>query len=453
MTDSSTSPGRHARLLLPDRLRALLQDWEVTQWSDRQALDRSQAQRLAALLGHTWQQVPFYRQRLLAVGYQPGRAVTPDLWQALPIMTRSEVQAAGTALRAQKLPPGHGRSVEVSTSGSTATPVTITKTGLAQLIWWAVTLREHHWQRRDVSRKLAAIRVFKDDRAKSPQGRLEGSWGPPTALVCSTGPAILLDVEVGLHRQLEWLAEQDPAYLLSLPSNLRALANLSLAQGVRLPGLRQVRCVGEPVDDDVRHACKAAWGVDVSDVYSSQELGYLALQCPHHDHYHVQEEVVRLEILHADGRPCGPGEVGQVVATPLYNFATPLLRYALGDYAQVGDRCPCGRGLAVLSKILGRERNMWVRPNGDRWWPQLGSGAMASFTSVRQWQIVQKSRQALEIRLVAPLPLDSAQEAALRTLAAQRLGEYFEVQLTYCNEIPRTPSGKFEDYICAITDA
>ena len=450
MTASTTSPSNAPDISVPQHLRLLLDRWGIDQWRTPEAISVRQVQQLAALLDHAWRQSPYYRQRLTAAGYRPGTPVTPDLWQALPILKRDEVQAAGAALRANELPRGHGGYAQISTSGSTGQPVTVTKSALAQRIWWAITLREHLWHRRDFSLKFAAIRLFAGDLAKSPHGRLHDSWGPPTNLLYSTGPAALLDVHVGLERQLEWLIEQRPAYLLSLPSNLRGLANLSQARGVRLPSLREVRCVGEPVGDDLRAACTAAWDVPVTDIYSTQELGYLALQCPRHNHYHVQEESVRLEVLHADGRPCGPGEVGLVVATPLYNYATPLLRYAPGDYAEVGDPCSCGRGLAVVRRILGRERNMWVRPTGDRWWPHFGSTTMAEFTSIRQWQFVQKTLDSLEIRLVAPTRLDPQQEAALQTLARERLGEYFTVTLTYCPDIPRAPSGKFEDYVCEV---
>ena len=45
-----------------------------------------------------------------------------------------------------------------------------------------------------------------------------------------------------------------------------------------------------------------------------------------------------------------PGEIGRLVVTRLHHFATPLLRYDIGDYAEVGDACPCGRGLPVLRR-------------------------------------------------------------------------------------------------------
>ena len=39
-----------------------------------------------------------------------------------------------------------------------------------------------------------------------------------------------------------------------------------------------------------------------------------------------------------------------MVITDLHNFATPLIRYELGDYAEVGTPCPTGRGLPVLNR-------------------------------------------------------------------------------------------------------
>jgi phenylacetate-CoA ligase len=60
-------------------------------------------------------------------------------------------------------------------------------------------------------------------------------------------------------------------------------------------------------------------------------------------------------VLDQRGNPRGPGEVGRVVVTPLNNFAMPLIRYELGDTAEVGAPCACGRGLPVLTRILDRD--------------------------------------------------------------------------------------------------
>jgi phenylacetate-CoA ligase len=89
-------------------------------------------------------------------------------------------------------------------------------------------------------------------------------------------------------------------------------------------------------------------------VYSSDEAGYIALQCPEGEHYHVQSESLLLEVLDAAGSACMPGQVGRVIVTTLNNFAMPLVRYDTGGDAEVGPPCACGRGLPVLRSLVER---------------------------------------------------------------------------------------------------
>jgi phenylacetate-CoA ligase len=112
--------------------------------------------------------------------------------------------------------------------------------------------------------------------------------------------------------------------------------------------------VGEPVTAALRDIVRQAWDVPLKDSYSCEEAGYLAMQCPEQEVLHVQSENLLLEVVGNDGRPCVPGEAGRVLVTSLHNFATPLIRYELGDLAEVGAPCACGRGLPVIARVLGR---------------------------------------------------------------------------------------------------
>jgi phenylacetate-CoA ligase len=46
-----------------------------------------------------------------------------------------------------------------------------------------------------------------------------------------------------------------------------------------------------------------------------------------------------VEVVDAQGRPAANGEPGQLVLTPLYEYAIPLLRFATGIAAR-GAPCP-----------------------------------------------------------------------------------------------------------------
>jgi phenylacetate-CoA ligase len=164
----------------------------------------------------------------------------------------------------------------------------------------------------------------------------------------------------------------------------------------------------------------------------------------------VQSETVLLEVLDEQGRPCAPGAVGRVVVTPLYNFAMPLLRYAIGDYAMVGGPCPCGRGLPVLDRVQGRVRNMLTAPDGGRYWPSFGSRRFREIAPIRQHQFVQKTLQRLQARLAVERPLTPEEEATLRAHILTRLPAAFEIEFVYVDEIPVSAAGKLENFISEI---
>ncbi len=321
--------------------------------------------------------------------------------------------------------------------------VTVVKTELEQAYWNAITLRHALWQRRDPRLKLAAIRSDRSGRSDYPHGSSQADWGPPVSEIFDTGPGALLDIRTGIAEQVEWLAREDPDYVLSFGTNLLFLARYCRDNGIRLPRLKAAIASGEIVEPELRQLCREVWRVPLSDMYSAVEVGYIALQCPEHEHYHVQMEAALVEVLDARGNACAPGEVGEVVVTPLHNYATPLIRYALGDYAEVGEPCPCGRGLAVLRRIVGRARDMVVLPSGARWFGYHSPDLLASIAPIVQHQIAQVSREEIEIRLVVRRPISPDEAAAVIDRVRKNYGDAFRYRVSYRDEIPRAPGGKY----------
>jgi phenylacetate-CoA ligase len=320
-------------------------------------------------------------------------------------------------------------------------PITCYGTGATRLLWLASSLMEHFWHRRDLSSKHLTLRPT--DHV-APGGVLRGKcWGPPV----QTGPSIVVNARSDIRFQGRVLQEEQPAYLLSLPSNLRALAEFCREQAVTLSGLKGVRSYGEVLTPEIRQFCEETWGVQITDVYSSQEVGNMAFQCPEQGRLHVFADGVLLEVLRDDGTPCQPGETGQVVATPLVNYGFPLIRYAVGDYAEPGGDCSCGRHTPVLTRVHGRQRNMLHIPGGGRIWPSFSVKSWVKELPIIQFQFVQKSLDGIEARLVTARPLTAPEEAQLIEALHERLGYPFRIELTYLDGIPRSKSGKYEDFI------
>lgn len=430
-------PAPHAATTL-----GILFQLEQSQWLPAARLLELQLQQLLSVVRHARAHVPFAREHWPAPA-QPDGPLTLEHLAELPVLTRAELQAHYTELKSDWVAPEHGALAELRTSGSTGSPVRILRAALSRAFWNVFTLRDHLWHRRDLRGKLAAIRHGLEPQ-ESP------AWGNATAGIVGTGPAAVLGVDADIDRQIAWLGEQAPSYLLTYPSLVRQLAAACIARGVRFPGLAQVRTIGETLDPEVRALCRQAWGVGIADVYSAEEVGYIALQCPDHEHYHVQSEGVLVEVLDDHGRQCAPGEIGRIVVSDLHNFAMPLVRYDIGDYGELGEPCPCGRGLPVLRRIVGRVRNTLVTAEGRRYWPTFGQRGFQEIAPILRFQFVQTAYDRVEMRFMAAEPITAAQESRLRERIVARLPAGFSIGFVRVASLPRSASGKYEDFVSQV---
>ena len=430
-------PNRNDALLL-----AVVRQLDETQWWKPEALLFQQLLQIERVLGHALATVPYYKQRLGFLAGRKAGALTFDDFRQIPILRRSDIQEAGAALISTKIPSDHAPVFDIKTSGSTGRPIVTKGTAMTGLMLRAANLRYHLWFKRDFSAKTACIRMLKGKQLEAAKANRAVAWADGYA----SGPMMMRHVTTPVSEQFDWLLDQKPDYLLTFPSNLLALIRLSKLRGTKLGSLREVITLGEALDPAVRDICEKEWGLPVVDAYSSQEFGMLAVQCPSAPHYHAQSENVLIEILDADGGPCPPGQTGRLVITALHNFATPLIRYEIGDLAIPGEPCGCGRGLPVITRVLGRTRNMLTLPSGEQICPRFIVEDFAFDLPIRQFQIVQENLETLAIRLVADRALAPKEEERIRRSLIETARHPFKVRIDYVTEISRSASGKFEEF-------
>lgn len=430
---------------------ALQYQLEKSERLSPEALEALQFKQFAKVMDHAMRTTVHYREAYRPLNITPEVPMDRYVLEHLPILRREDVQGNLEALTSNSIPQQHGRVHKSSSSGSTGRPVEALQTQLTSMMWHAFTLREHLWHQRDLSQSLAAIRYAPDGRGSAKENVKMRGWGPSTDQAFRTGPSHFLNILTDVKEQVKWLSKIKPTYLLTHASNLLAIAEHCLDNNITLPGLREVRSLGEAVPDKLRDVCRDVWGVKVADLYSSQEVGYIALQCPKHEHYHIQSEGLIVEILDEQNRTCLPGEIGRVVVTTLHNFASPLIRYEIGDYAEVGEPCDCGRNLPVLKRILGRTRNMLRMPNGGQKWPVFGFKEFEKIAPVKQMQVIQTAVDKLEVLLVVPGgAIDEPREKQFREIMQRSLGYPFQIDFQYVNKIERSAGGKFEEFICRV---
>jgi phenylacetate-CoA ligase len=255
-----------------------------------------------------------------------------------------------------------------------------------------------------------------------------------------------LDLATPAQLQLEWLERQGPLYLNTFPSNLRALA-LAQIDRPRNVDVGAVVTVGEPVTGDLRDLAREAFDCEIWDNYSSTEGLMIAGQCPDSTSLHVQSELVKLEILKSDGSPAGLGEEGDVVVTPLVNFAMPLVRYRLEDRAAWRGVCGCGRGHPLISVEVGRERHLFQFEDGSTVFPMIRTREFMDYLNATRWQVAQTSTRSVEIRFSSSRGADHHDYAAMKDAVRAHLAHEVDVQFRLMEAWPATESGKLPEYI------
>lgn len=429
---------------------AILYQLEQTQWWDESQLLEHQVEQLNRLLNHALATVPFYRQRLSGLDWKNGTEQWLEQFRKIPLLTRTDIQTHQSRLKSLDVPKSHGEITEMFTSGSTGRPLRSLRTELWELLWAAFTVRDHLWHGRDLGGKLAVIRESGKGKAPYPRGSTSKNWGWASGAVFDTGPSVSLNVMTTPEQQARWLADEDPDYLLTHPSVADRLARYCLEHDIRLDRLREIMTISEVLRPGTREACMRAWNSPVKDAYTAREAGYIALQCPDHEVYHIQSEGALVELINESGSPCKPGETGRVIVTSLHNFAMPLIRYDIGDRAVAGEPCACGRGLPVVTRILGREQNMLVLPDGEECWPLLSAEDLRQMTAIapiRRYQLVQKSLTAINLRVETESPLRVQEVEALETWGREKFDNAFEVRVARFETLPPLASGKFFDVV------
>ncbi len=183
------------------------------------------------------------------------------------------------------------------------------------------------------------------------------------ALGCIVFPAGIGQTE----QQVEAIAAIRPTAYTGTPSFLKILLEKGRETGADVSSLVKAEVGGEALPPSLRAELKE-YGVAVSQLYATADLGLIAYESPAREGLIVDEDLI-VEILRpGTGDPVPPGEVGEVVVTT-FSEVYPLVRFATGDLSAVMDGLsPCRRTNVRLKGWMGRAdqatkvKGMFVQP-------------------------------------------------------------------------------------------
>jgi phenylacetate-CoA ligase len=416
---------------------AHLAQYERDQWLAPEQIEALQLRKLGQLLEHCARHVPYYRERFRALGLEPGDIRSLADYARIPPIEKDEIRANFDALKSET---ARDSLLYKSTGGSTGLPLRFGYTRESNERRTAVMWRGYRWAGARMGRRTLYLwggalgkppywRRVKDNIYHAAFGR--------KMLDCF---AMRDD---NLHRYAETIASWRPEIVVAYVTPLELLARWLLENRRRVSPPSAILTGAEPLREHQRETIERAFGAPVFNTYGCREVMLIAAECDRHEGLHVNTDHLVVElgevpVLH------GGGETGDVILTDLHNYGMPLLRYRNGDVATAGSgRCTCGRGFPLLRSIEGRLLDLIRTPDGRALPGEFFPHLFKDIAAVRQFQVVQKRIDRLEIRIVPATPGTEPDLQFARREIRRALGDEVELQFDFVQSIPLTPSGKF----------
>jgi phenylacetate-CoA ligase len=417
-----------------------------------------QDRRIRESVSFAMRSVPYYRALVQRLGLSDRDVAGARDLVKLPSLRKYDLVTHYADLKAADLAWQDAGAALSRSSGSTGRPVAVLQSPRSLRSVFLLRQRHCRWHDLDPRKTRLDVRAPRDifrrpDGALNPDGAvIEKPVWRELGAVFETGPEFAFNVSNPMEQQVAWLRELRPDYAMSYSG---VFEEWLLAGGGKPPvdGMTALIANGTALPPSLRLRLEESYRIPIHQGYGLNEIGIVAGRCDA-GRYHVHIEHCAVEIAHADGTPCAPGETGHVLVTTLRNRAMPLLRYDTGDMAlAVSGPCPCGRTLPSFGEIEGRFRRYAGVPEGTRERVRairngIEACSFAELAFLRRYQIYQDLEDRFTLRLHTAAPVPARFRASVLD-AWQKLTGVPAAPLTIAEveEIPSNPSGKLVDFL------
>lgn len=416
-----------------------------SQYWDRATLSAWQIEHLNALLLHAQENSPYYRQMLNGVTL-PLTSLAEIA--ALPILTKQVIRENFDALQCSNIP--RSRFIMNRTGGSTGEPT---------YYFW--DKRGMDWNRASVYRSAEWAGVALGERTI----QMSGSHFDHTQAQQFFNRLVYLlqryrDYSVAfltddlLEQYYQGVSAWQPTSIWGYASGIHAFACYIQKHhpGASFAFLRALITSSETLRPEQRDTINQVFGGDkVYDHYGSREM-YIGSECRMHRGYHLHAEVLIVEVVDKDNRPCRPGELGRILVTDFSNHVFPFIRYEIGDVGALADEspCPCGLTLPRLTHVEGRIADIVVLRDRVLTPPNF-TVLMSDFRGIKSYQIRQDSLDELKVYIVPDIDYTEQVGQYVLNSIVKMVGNNVRVYLEKVPEIAVSESGKRRYIISTIS--
>jgi len=205
--------------------------------------------------------------------------------------------------------------------------------------------------------------------------------------------------EKELNQYYTHLQKWNPLFLRGYASSLYLLAKFMERNNLKLNyQIKGIFSTAEVITNNQKILIEKVFGAKVYNQYGLNDGGISAYECSMHNGMHIDFERAILEVVDSEAKQI-QNKDGKILATSLYNYAMPFIRYDTGDIGKIAnDSCPCGCPRPLLKEICGRKTD-YLKLNGK----YIGSPQLTVLMGkidLEYYQIIQKSSNEVEVNMI-----------------------------------------------------
>ncbi len=393
------------------------------QWKSPEEIRQIQNAKLRRLIKHAYEKVPYYRELFDSAKLKPADVQSIDDLIKVPTTTRETLRKLSLEKRVAKDVDIKKCRID-TTSGTTSEPFSIYRTRKEALL-----------------DGIAEIRAFSAFGAKfwHKMAQLSGDKNIPAKRSIFEHHCIWRSKKISTWEPVEYWIEKiqrwKPHIIWGYVTTLKVLAEEIIKTGIKNINPSLVISSGGVLFQETRDVISSAFNTRVFDSYASWEAGIIAWECPICISYHVNSDLVLLEVL-KDGKPAPPGHEGEVVITNLNNYAMPFIRYRQLDKAFLSEEEPlCKRPFPLLKTINGRLGDYIILPSGKKVTPHLFARIMSLTPGIAQFKFMQEKIDLITIEIAPLKGFNHLRSNALEKELRKLVGNDMKIEISLVKEI------------------
>lgn len=419
------------------------------QWLDSRQVADLQHQRLGQLISHAYKHVPYYRNILRHAGVIDSEEnILLDNFSKIPLLDKTTIRANFLHLKSDDL--NKRRWIYKTTGGSTGEPIKVIHD--IERVHWINALKDLRNEWCEVKPGQSKVRLWGSER-----DLFVGRETIKTSVTRWLNNTLWLNAfrmtSEDMHRYVKEINRFRPVHIKAYANCIYEFARFIRSNSLRIHAPESVVCSAGTLTSVMRETIADVFKAPIFNSYGSRDVQAMAFECSEHTGLHVLSPLIYLEIVRNDGKYSEPGEVGEVIMTPFFNYAMPLIRYRIGDMASwAKNECSCGRHWPLLENVSGRITECFIRKGGGLVPPEYFIhlfGVVLNDGWIKRFQVIQEELNLIKVLIVCTEsqnnPFDKYDNELKKfTKKIKRvMSEDCVVRFEFLDDISPTSSGKY----------